>query len=524
MKRPMGLQAKMTASYVLVTAAAVLLVEIVVLGVVVPGLLSEANQPALVPLTATNAADRLMKQAALSGRLPEAGQLRLGDPAARLGPGQAEAASDGSGVVVPYIASRQDDAQPVSLALLVDPDGRVVASSYPARYPVGDRVDAPQMGALPARVRTQPPWTWSKLAGLIPAATSSGDVLWAAAPVVDLVKRTRPKAEPALLASETLLGVVYVQVPAAARLPGAGRSARVPASPGSLVDALGPQLGVGLLVLAAAIPVGLAFGLLSTRRLVRRLQRLAATAVAVADGDLRQRVPVSGGDEVAQLERNFNRMAERLDAAMATERQLAGATERARIARELHDAVSQDLFSLRLLAGGLRKALPAGSPLHGQVETMERTANGTMHEMQALLLELHPVALDGGGLVPALEELCDAYRERLGVTVDAQLQQVSLAPAAEHAVLRVVQEALANAVKHARPTRIRLRLHRQGGQVVVAVDDDGGGFDPARAGERHGLGLGLMRGRVEELGGTFQLASSPGHGTSLRILLPAGPA
>jgi signal transduction histidine kinase len=209
---------------------------------------------------------------------------------------------------------------------------------------------------------------------------------------------------------------------------------------------------------------------------------------------------------------------------MATERQLAGATERARIARELHDAVSQDLFSLRLLAGGLRKALPAGSPLHGQVETMERTANGTMHEMQALLLELHPVALDGGGLVPALEELCDAYRERLGVTVDAQLQQVSLAPAAEHAVLRVVQEALANAVKHARPTRIRLRLHRQGGQVVVAVDDDGGGFDPARAGERHGLGLGLMRGRVEELGGTFQLASSPGHGTSLRILLPAGPA
>jgi signal transduction histidine kinase len=480
MKRPMGLQAKMTASYVLVTAAAVLLVEIVVLGVVVPGLLSEADQPALVPLTATNAADRLMKQAAVSGRLPEAGQLRLGDPAARLGPGQAEAAPDGSGVVVPHIASRQDDAQPVTLALLVDPDGRVVASSYPARYPVGDRVDAPQMGALPARVRTQPPWTWSKLAGLSPAPTSSGDVLWAAAPVVDLVKRRAPEAKPALLASETLLGVVYVQVPAAARLPGAGRPAGIPASPGSLVDALGPQLGVGLLVLAAAIPVGLAFGLLSTRRLVRRLQRLAATAVAVADGDLRQRVPVSGGDEVAQLERNFNRMAERLDAAMATERQLAGATERARIARELHDAVSQDLFSLRLLAGG--------------------------------------------GLVPALEELCDAYRERLGVTVDAELQPVTLAPPAEHAVLRVVQEALANAVKHARPTRIRLRLHRQDGQVVVAVDDDGGGFDPARAGERHGLGLGLMRGRVEELGGTFQLASSPGRGTSLRILLPAGPA
>jgi signal transduction histidine kinase len=517
----MGLQAKMTASYVLVTAAAVLLVEIVVLGVVVPDLVSEADQPALVQLTATDTANAVMMRVASTGRLPTAGQLQLGDPAARLGPGQAEAAPGGTGVVIPYLATRRDDTAPVSLALLVDPDGRVVAGSYPARYPAGERVDAPAMGPLPALVRTRPPWAWAKAAGLAPTPTPSGDVLWAAAPVVDLVGPKPPAAKPTLLGSEPLLGVVYVQVPAAAGLPGAAQAAGTPRSPGSLVDALGPQLGVGLLVLAAAIPVGLAFGLLSTRRLVRRLRRLAATTDAVAEGDLRQRVPVTGGDEVALLERNFNRMAERLTAAMATERQLAGATERARIARELHDAVSQDLFSLRLLAGGLRRALPAGSPLHRQVETMEHTASGTMHEMQALLLELRPVALDGGGLVPALEELCHAYRDRLGVTVDAELQPVTLDPPAEHAILRVVQEALANAVKHARPTRILLRLHHQDGQVVVAVDDDGGGFDPARASERHGLGLGLMRDRVEELGGTFRLASSPGQGTSLRILLPA---
>jgi signal transduction histidine kinase len=528
MKRPMGLQAKMSASYVLVTAAAVLLVEIVVLGFLVPGLVSEAGQPALVPLTATNHADRIMKQLAGSGRLPTARQLQLGDPAVRLGPGQAEAAPDGTGVLIPYLATPLDDAEPMSLALLIDPDERVVASSYPARYPVGDRVNASGMGALPDQVRSRPPWTWGKRAGLAPASTPNGEVLWAAAPVIDLVKGAEAKrnlrladlegaeAKRRLLAADPLLGVLYVQVPAAARLPVAA-----PGSRGSLVDALGPQLGVGLLVLAAAIPVGLVFGLLSTRRLVGRLRRLAATTVAVAEGDLRQRVPVSGGDEVAQLERNFNRMAERLDAGMATERQLAGATERARIARELHDAISQDLFSLRLLAGGLRKALPAGSPLHPQVETMERTASGTMHEMQALLLELRPVALGGGGLLPALEELCRAYRERLGVTVDVELEPVMLAPPAEHAVLRVVQEALANAVKHAQPTRIRLRLHHHDSRVVVVVEDDGGGFDPVRAGERHGLGLRLMRDRVEELGGTLELASSPGQGTSVRILLPA---
>ncbi len=309
-------------------------------------------------------------------------------------------------------------------------------------------------------------------------------------------------------------------MPAAARLP---RPADLAGGP-SRWSALAPQLGVGLLVLAAAVPVGLAFGLLSTRRLTGRLRRLAATTVAVAEGDYQQRVAVSGGDEVAQLEANLNRMAARLAAAMASQRQLAEAAERARIARELHDAVSQDLFSLRLLAGGLRKALPPGSQLRPQVETMEQTATTTMHEMQALLLELRPPALEDAGLVAALEELCRAYRERLGVTVDAELEPVQLAAPAEHAVLRVVQEALANAVKHAQPTRIRLRLRQLDGQVEVAVSDDGGGFEPARAEQRHGLGLGLMRERAAELGGTFQVDSAPGQGTRVRILLPEGAA
>lgn len=204
---------------------------------------------------------------------------------------------------------------------------------------------------------------------------------------------------------------------------------------------------------------------------------------------------------------------------MLAERHLASAGERARIARELHDSISQDLFSLRLLAGGLRRALPPASPLQPQVEAMERTATGTMHEMQALLLELRPVALQDAGLVPALAELCQAYRDRLGVAIDAQLEPVELDPAVEHAVLRIVQEALANAVKHAHPTRITVRMHRADHQVSVSVSDDGNGFDPSRAGERHGMGLGLMRDRVTELGGDFQLTSTPGEGTIVRILL-----
>ena len=147
---------------------------------------------------------------------------------------------------------------------------------------------------------------------------------------------------------------------------------------------------------------------------------------------------------------------------------------------------------------------------------------GGVRRLRALLLELRPVVLEDAGLIPALEELCSAYQERLGVTIDADLDPVQLPPPAEHAVLRVVQEALANAVKHAQPTRIRLRLHQQDGQLAVTVSDDGAGFDPAHAWDRHGLGLGLMRERVAELGGTLQLDSTPGQGTTVQILLPGG--
>jgi signal transduction histidine kinase len=519
MRTRWGLRGKMAASYVLVTAAAVVVVEIVVLVLVVPGLLSHSSgdRTLLVQLTARDLAEQVQQAAARLGRLPGAGQVRLGESALRLAPGEAQTTADGTGVRIPYVTAALPDGKPMSLALLLSSGGQIAASSYPARYPTGRQIDAPGVGVLPRDVITKFLMAGQPILGKGSAgqsATANGDVLWAVAPIVLTTSGPDP-GTPGKAGGFDALGLVYVQVPASARLP-----VRAGSRGWALWDNLSAQLAAGFLVLLAALPVGAVFGLFSTRRLLGRLRRLAASTMAVADGDYRRRVPVSGADEVAQLETSFNRMAARLTEAMAAERQLAGASERARIARELHDSISQDLFSLRLLAGGLRRALPADSPLYPRVEAMERTASGTMHEMQALLLELRPVALKEAGLIPALDELCQAYRDRLGVTVDADLEPVELAPAAEHAVLRVVQEALANAVKHARPTRVALRVHRDDHQVVVSVTDDGAGFDPGRAGERHGMGLELMRERVGELGGEFQLDSAPGRGTGVRITLP----
>jgi signal transduction histidine kinase len=227
---------------------------------------------------------------------------------------------------------------------------------------------------------------------------------------------------------------------------------------------------------------------------------------------------------VGKLERNFNEMAARLEAAVSRERLLADKSarlaERSRISRELHDSISQDLFSLSLLAGGLEKALPADSPVRAEVQTLAETVRSTNREMRALLLELRPTTLDEKGLVPALEELASTYSARLGVRVDADLEPVSMAPAADLAALRIAQEGLANAIKHAHATTIRLGMHRRGDVAEITVSDDGQGFIPNGNGARQGLGLRLMRERVDELGGSLTIDSREGEGTTVSATLP----
>jgi hypothetical protein len=112
-------------------------------------------------------------------------------------------------------------------------------------------------------------------------------------------------------------------------------------------------------------------------------------------------------------------MTRQLDSALATKRQRATgdarAAERTRIAREIHDAISQHLFALRMIAAGMRRADPGNQQAHA----IEPISEDALRDMQVLLIELRPASLDGAGLAPALREICAAYRDRLGVTVDA---------------------------------------------------------------------------------------------------------
>jgi signal transduction histidine kinase len=280
----------------------------------------------------------------------------------------------------------------------------------------------------------------------------------------------------------------------------------------------------GLNVLLVAVPAGGLFGVVSTRGMVKRLRVLTHSTSNVADGDFTQRVIKRSGDELGQLERNFNEMAQRLEAAVSRERILADKSarqaERNRISRELHDSISQELFSVSLLAAGLEKALPQGSPLRDEVHTLAATAEATNREMRALLVELRPASLEEKGLIAALEELASVYSARLGLTVNVDLEKLSMPPAIELAMLRIAQEALANAAKHSRATMISLTLRRLDDNIVLSVTDDGLGFEPNHVDGAEGFGLKHMTERAAELGGKVAVSSEAGKGTIVKAEFP----
>ncbi len=193
-------------------------------------------------------------------------------------------------------------------------------------------------------------------------------------------------------------------------------------------------------------------------------------------------------------------------------RELSVLEERNRIARELHDALTQSLFGLRLrLEAG---DLPGASSLLEEV----------FGELRSLVLQLRPPALALEGLVPSLAKHLDVVGRTHGVPIRLDADAVGgLDPDTEQALFRIAEEAVTNAVRHAEAGHITVRLAPVDGGVALAVEDDGHGFDPeARAVSSRRLGLVSMRERASELGGTLVIESTPGRGTTVRAEVPVG--
>lgn len=295
-----------------------------------------------------------------------------------------------------------------------------------------------------------------------------------------------------------------------------------------------------LLTLVVVTPIGLLLSAWVNRPLSQRLKQTLDVSRAWMRGNLSVRVSDAGGDEIGQLAGQLNLLAEHLEEdeqdlevlrernARLTDqvRALAVVEERNRLARELHDSVKQQLFSLAMTASGLRTRMDAQGDAPAEIgeviREIESTAQAAQREMTRLIQDLKPSSLHDQGLASALNDytLILGAREHLLIYLEVQGDDALLPPAVSEALYRVAQEALHNIARHARATRVDVDLRCIPEQVSLTLEDNGVGFDVGATHE--GLGLGGMQERMLKVGGLLTVDSQPGIGTTItaEVALP----
>jgi len=207
-------------------------------------------------------------------------------------------------------------------------------------------------------------------------------------------------------------------------------------------------------------------------------------------------------------------------------RELAVLEERTRLARELHDSVTQSLYSLVLLAEGWRRMVNAGdkTQIEDYLARIGEIAQQALKEMRLLIHELHPPLLEREGLVGALRQRIEAVEKRVGIEARVLMEELIELPASvEEGLFRIAQEALNNALKHADATAVTVRIRPKGEEVLLEVTDNGKGFDLEGTRRGGGMGLRSMRQRAIQMGGTLTIVTAPGQGTTIRAAVPATP-
>ncbi len=315
----------------------------------------------------------------------------------------------------------------------------------------------------------------------------------------------------------------------------------------ALVYLLGTSLGyqpaaalvAGVCAGAVAGLVLSGYGFAVARSIKLRLWEMGDLADHIARGDFSVRLPEGEPDEIGVLEAQLNQMARHLQEAMANLRRLAeqnqrlaeearrGAAleERARLARDLHDTVNQQLFVLTMRSAAARRKLEklGGEALEmvPELAALEELARQAHTQTRELILQLRPTTLEQQGIGPALAEYVKTCSAREGWEALGEIDTaIRVRGRTGEALFRVAQEALNNVSKHAGAKQVRVDLQREEERLVLRIRDDGKGFDP-RAGVRPtSVGLVGMKERVSALGGSVQVRSAPGQGTEVRAVLP----
>ena len=193
------------------------------------------------------------------------------------------------------------------------------------------------------------------------------------------------------------------------------------------------------------------------------------------------------------------------------------------LSRELHDESGQLLAALTVQLGLLEREAHDPTMIHSRAAELKSTANAIQENLHRLAVNLRPASLDHLGLVTTLQQFIQEFSRQYSIKVDFEtvgMQEKRLPIEVETALFRIVQESLTNVVLHAQAARVDVLLSLTGKRVSAIIEDNGVGFIPASAMVEDHLGLFGMRERVEMLGGTFTIESSPGKGTTVKAEAP----
>lgn len=354
--------------------------------------------------------------------------------------------------------------------------------------------DGSVLAAAPANAHWQPPLPASDSAGWQAAVAQAGQL----AHIADSPWRVRRTLAPIRSDAGRLYGYIIVEL----RLP-------VPWHRFLLDASLEWPIVLGYLIL-----FGAASSFFLATWVTRRLNRVARAAAAWSHGDFSSRIGDTSRDELGRLSTLLDDMALQLRDLLRSRAQLATLAERQRLARDLHDTVKQQAFALNLQLATLRRQL-GGHPEKRRVEQAEALSQQIQHELAQLLDELR----SGDAELPFVERLrarALAWSQTSGVRLDLQLDNVSApsATAAEN-LLRIVDEALANVLRHSGATRVTASLRRNDAGTQLVIADNGHG---AGAPLRSGMGVANMRERAQALPhGSFTFESAPGRGTRIGV-------
>ncbi|MNO15813.1 Sensor histidine kinase LiaS [compost metagenome] len=297
------------------------------------------------------------------------------------------------------------------------------------------------------------------------------------------------------------------------------------------------KIGVRTAVTLILLPMvfGIVFGFYQGFRTKRKLERLRATLVAWEKGNLTPAMPELGNDELGRLSEQLGRISGKWENQVNTLQRLstnnaklaeqarvsAIMEERQRLARELHDAVSQQLFAISMTATAVGRTLEKDfDKAQRQIALIEEMSAVAQSEMRALLLHLRPVYLDGKGLRQGLQELIKELEIKVPIEIVFEMDpDVQLMKGVENHLFRIVQEAISNTLRHAKAEKMEIRLHRRGDTVRLTLRDDGVGFEMDES-KQTSYGLSNMQERINETGGSIQFITAPGKGMRIEITVP----